>query len=232
LASILANLIGLAVIVNVIHGRGGVPYLKAYLQHDPNAMINVGAVARENMFRALPVPAVRPIVFLGDSITEQCEWRELFGDRLTILNRGIGGDTSTGVLSRISDVSRLHPDAVFLMIGTNDAQLLGLAPADTLRNYRGIIGAILRSSPTTLIYAESILPSRAPRFNKQSEEVNRGIRQLADGKSVFFVDLRPAFYDANHLLDKRYTYDGLHLNGDGFLLWKRHIDPIIERLAS
>jgi lysophospholipase L1-like esterase len=225
------NLVGLATLVNVINGRGGIAYLKSYFQHDLDANADIGAVARANMFKALPTPAVNPIVFLGDSITAYCEWRELFGHHLTILNRGIGGDTSTGVLSRISEVSRLHPKAVFLMIGTNDPQMMGLAPADTLQNYNAIIGAILRASPATVIYTESILPSRTPKFNKWSEQVNHEVRQLANGKSVIYVDLRPAFFDTDHLLDKRYTYDGLHLNVDGYLLWKRQINPIIERLA-
>jgi lysophospholipase L1-like esterase len=231
LLSLAANLLGIASLAAVIHGRGGFEYLKAYFRHDPNANIDIGAVARRNMLKVLPPPQERPIVFLGDSLTVQCEWREMFGHRLMILNRGIGGNTSSDVLGRVSDVSTLRPKALFLMIGANDKQLLGLAPADTLRNYRAIIGAILQSSPDTLVFAQSILPSRAPKFNQFGEEVNRGIRQLADDKSVFYVDLRPAFCDADHLLARRYSYDGLHLNADGYLLWKRQIDPIIERLA-
>lgn len=111
-------------------------YLKAYLRKDPNANIDHFAVLREGMFRVLPSPGSRAIVFLGDSLTSGCEWRELFGHQLTILNRGIGGDTSAGVLKRVSTVAALRPVATFLMIGTNDAQLLGYAPTDTLRNYQ------------------------------------------------------------------------------------------------
>jgi lysophospholipase L1-like esterase len=105
------------------------------------------------------------------------------------------------------------------------------APAATVRNYRMIVKALL-SSPGVRIYAESVLPSRAPKFNRWSEEVNRDIRQLADGKSINYVDLRPEFFDENHLLDTRYTYDGLHLNASGYLLWKRQIDPIVLQLTG
>ena len=94
-----------------------------------------------------------------------------------------------------------------------------------------IVKALL-SSPGVRIYAESVLPSRAPKFNRWSEEVNRDIRQLADGKSIDYVDLRPEFFDENHLLDTRYTYDGLHLNASGYLLWKRQIDPIVLQLTG
>ena len=93
-----------------------------------------------------------------------------------------------------------------------------------------ILEDLRRSSPGTRIYAESLLPSRSPKFNKWSEEVNRGIRQLANGDSVTFVDLRPQFLDSNHLMNKNYTFDGLHLNGTGYLLWKRQIDPLVQEL--
>jgi lysophospholipase L1-like esterase len=230
--SLFVNLVGLAALVNVIQGRGGMRYLLAYFQKNPDANIDIAGASRTRMLEALPTPQVRPIVFLGDSLTAQCEWRELFGHRLTILNRGVGGDTSAGVLKRVSGISKLRPSAVFLMIGANDAQLIGYAPADTARDCRMIIDGILQSSGDTRIYIESLLPSRAPKFNEWSAEANRQIRQLADGKAVRFVDLRPAFLDANGLMDRRYAYDGLHLNVDGYLIWKRQIDPIIEELAK
>src|SRR5207244_10058498 len=56
------------------------------------------------------------VVMLGDSITEGMDWRELFPD-VRILNRGIAGDTSAGVLNRLDEVIARHPKMVFLMIG-------------------------------------------------------------------------------------------------------------------
>jgi lysophospholipase L1-like esterase len=204
--------------------------LKAYLRKDSSANIEQSGL-REGVFKVLPAPDSRAIVFLGDSLTSNCEWRELFGNSLTVLNRGIGGDTSAGVLNRISTVSDLRPLAVFLMIGTNDPQLLGYAPADTVRNYRQIIQNLRQASHDTRIYIQTILPSRAPKFNNWSAEVNRGIRRLADEYGINFVDLRSAFLDSNGALSEQYTFDGLHLNADGYLLWKQQIDPLIQELA-
>jgi lysophospholipase L1-like esterase len=31
-------------------------------------------------------------------------------------------------------------------------------------------------------------------------------------------------------MNKNYTFDGLHLNGTGYLLWKRQIDPLVQEL--
>jgi lysophospholipase L1-like esterase len=219
-------------LANVIEGRGGIKYLRAYLQKNPEANVDMAGAARENLLESLPAPAVRPIVFLGDSLTAGGEWWELFNHRQVILNRGIGGDTSAGVLKRVPAVLKLHPKAVFLMIGTNDGQLLGYAPADTLRNYRLILDQIRRASPDTHVYLESLIPSRTPKFNRWSEAVNDSLRQFDDGRAVHFVNLRGAFMDSDHLLNQRYTFDGLHLNAQGYEVWKSQLDPVIDRIAS
>ncbi len=232
IVSLLVNLAGLAALVSVIQGRGGVAYVKAVLSKDPNANIDIKGVTREKIFEALPPAEGRPIVFLGDSLTFECEWFELFGRRAAIVNRGIGGDTSTGVLKRIGSVSALHPKAVFLMIGANDRQTLGLSPADTVANYRKIIAALLAVTPDVRIFVQSVLPSRIPRLNSWSDEVNRQIPGIADGVSTRFVDLRPAFAGEDRLLSGRFTYDGLHLNDIAYLQWKSQLQPIIAQLAA
>jgi hypothetical protein len=34
------------------------------------------------------------------------------------------------------------------------------------------------------------------------------------------------------VLNSRYSFDGLHLNGVGFMVWKRLLDPYVSRLAE
>src|SRR5208283_263374 len=64
------------------------------------------------------------VVFLGDSITQG--WTALakvFPD-FKVVNRGIGGDTTRGILYRLNaDVLALKPAAVVLLIGINDIGL-------------------------------------------------------------------------------------------------------------
>ena len=230
--SFITNLMALAALGSVVHGRGGIPYLKAFFLHDINANVDAPGELRLKMLDSLPAPGVHPVIFLGDSLTSQYEWPEAFGHRLVILNRGIGGDTSAGVLKRISNIQDLHPQVVFLMIGANDAQSLRYEPADTVQNYRKIIAAIQQSSPNVRIYLEGILPSRTPKFNRWGDEVNQGLQQLVDGHSVLFVNLRPAFLDPDQLLDRRYTCDGLHLSASGYQLWRAQIKPVMDQLPT
>jgi lysophospholipase L1-like esterase len=230
--SFVLNAIGLGSVIHIIQGRGGISYLRGRLLHDAHANIDPGYEQRESLFQAIPRPSgAHPVVFLGDSLTAGCEWRELFGNRLLILNRGIGGDTSAGVLDRSDEVAALKPQAVFLMIGTNDPQTVGYSPRDTARNYQRIVDKLRNSYPRVRIYLESLLPTESPKFNRWSEQVNQEIQGLANGNSIVYLNLRDRFLE-NGSLGHRFTSDGTHLNGNGYLLWKEQIDPIIAELAK
>ena len=63
--------------------------------------------ARVSFFSSYPPPG-DSIVMLGDSITEGGEWVELFPGT-PVRNRGIGGDTTTGLLARLAQVTGGEP---------------------------------------------------------------------------------------------------------------------------
>ena len=130
---------------------------------------------------------------------------------------------------RADSVAALKPLAVFLMIGTNDPQLLRCSPEQTASNVRCIVDLILRKSPETVIYLQSILPTGVMKFNRWSSEVNRQISQLEDGHSIVFLNLRPAFLTGD-LLNPKCTADGIHLNGFGYFVWKTQIESIMKEL--
>ena len=73
---------------------------------------------RATLFEVLPT-SKSDIVFLGNSITNGGEWAELLGNPHA-KNRGISGDTTQGVLDRLSTVIKGKPAKIFLLIGTND----------------------------------------------------------------------------------------------------------------
>src|SRR6202020_1961602 len=59
------------------------------------------------------------IIFLGNSITEMGDWKKVLNDS-TVLNRGIGGDITYGVLKRLKDITDRNPSKVFILLGIND----------------------------------------------------------------------------------------------------------------
>src|SRR4051812_12410847 len=101
--------------------------------------------ARTAQFRDLRGSA--DIVMLGDSLTEWGNWHELVPE-FRVINRGIAGDTSSGVLDRLQEVIERRPKVVFVMVGTNDIGIQ-VPPDVLLSNLREIV---------TRLRDESIIP--------------------------------------------------------------------------
>lgn len=178
-----------------------------------------------SFFKQMPVKK-NVIVWMGDSITDGGEWNELFPNQHT-LNRGISADNTFGLLNRISEVIKRKPRKIFILIGINDIAR-GIPDEVILRNYRRITDSFQLQTPSTKIYFQTILPANndftefKDHQNKTDHVlfINRKIKKLCDEKKLVYVNLYDAFLDAKGKLDKRYTNDGLHLTGEGYLKWK------------
>lgn len=175
------------------------------------------------------------IVFLGDSITDIGDWENDFPDK-NIVNQGINGDTTYGVLNRIDNLVRLKPRKVFIMIGINDIAK-GLDTEKLLVNYNNILSEIKSGSPDTEIYVQSILPinqKMADKYytlkdgNKIISDINDKLEKIAADQNVTYLDLYPEFLNSGADLDSSYTLDGLHLNEKGYQLWVNEISNLVE----
>ena len=219
-ASLVLNLI-LVIIGSVLvyrghHRRLVRPYLRDYYRYKVDHYLTL----RDQGAR---------IFFVGDSLTDRCEWAELFG-RCDIASRGIDGDTSDGVLNRIGEVTARKPAKIFIMIGGNDF-VIGRPVRTVLDNYRKIIGRIRTESPDTIIYIQSNLPTLYRLFplpRNLMPELNRGLKAMADNRKIFFLDIYSRMADANGDLNKDYTIDGAHLNGRGYLVWRDAIRAYVH----
>jgi len=188
---------------------------------------------KKTHFENLP-NAEDEIIFLGNSITDGAEWSEMFQD-LRIKNRGISGDITEGVLLRLKEVTDSKPLKVFIMIGVNDLSK-NISATQILYNYENIIKSIKSASPKTKIYVQSVLPvnSDFPRFKnhtnktKQIIALNSDLVKIARIHRVEFVDLFSVFKNGSGQMDKKYTLDGLHLNAEGYKLWKVTIEHLVK----
>jgi hexosaminidase len=185
-------------------------------------------VARVSFFDSFPLHG-GDIVMLGDSITAGGEWREIYPG-LPIKNRGIGGDTTTGVLARLESIVDGRPAAIFLKIGTNDLTL-GPQRDESYKQYREIITTIQAKSPGTDIYVQSLLPRDAD-MRDEVEAYNREIGVIASELGVNYIDLYPAFLAPDGSIRDELTYDDLHLSGEGYLLWQSILEPTINRYQA
>ena len=178
---------------------------------------------RNSMFEAMPVRD-SSIIFLGNSITQGANWAELF-DNPRIINRGISGDITEGILGRIEEIIRHRPSKLFISIGTNDIGM-EIPTKVILENYQEIIEKVMSASPNTKIYVQSILPVALPpgslllHNNKGILEVNKELREMCKDMDITYLDLHPHFTDERGKLRSELTNDSLHLLGKGYLLWK------------
>jgi lysophospholipase L1-like esterase len=169
------------------------------------------------------------IIFLGNSITEGGNWQKLIGDN-SVINRGIGGDITFGLLKRINDVIKRQPSKLFILIGIND---IGKDIPETViaDNYQKMIAKVQVESPSTKIFIQSILPLNntvigfPQHYNKPDKvlKTNYLLKILSSLMHCTYVDLYPLFLDAKKRLDEKYTPDGLHLKPEGYDIWVKYL---------
>lgn len=168
------------------------------------------------------------IVFLGDSITDYVNFDEYLPS-YKIINMGIAGDTTSGVLRRLGDVISLEPRKLFLLIGTNDIGD-GIETAPIVRNIRKILERIQTRSSATKIYLQAVFPVRLtdPRINADIRALNTSLEALAGALHCTFIDLYPLLLGDDAELAEEYTVDGLHLSDAAMAKWMSFITPYLD----
>lgn len=189
---------------------------------------------RATLFEALPIGS-EDIVFLGNSITNGCEWSELFADS-RVKNRGISGDITMGVYDRLDPILQGKPAKIFLLIGINDVAR-GFSVDSIVGNIGLIIDKIRKESPATRLYLQSLLPvtDHYHLFEGHTSrgalvpQINERIKQLAEGNGITYIDLYARFVDpSTGKMNTSYTNDGLHLLGKGYVVWRDLVKPYID----
>ncbi len=203
----------------------------------PDSIFSTYYHQRKALFDLLP-QTKEDIVFIGNSITDGGEWGELFNDT-RIKNRGISGDISAGVIMRIDEVVKRKPSKVFLMIGVNDLAR-GVSVDSVVKNILLITDYLYEQSPSTKLFVQGILPVNHDfgRFgshtskSQQIKQVNGQLQKESKPHRFTYINLYLFFCDDNEKLSAKYTNDGLHLIGDGYLLWKHLVFPYVYDLQE
>ena len=189
---------------------------------------------RATLFEVLPT-SKSDIIFLGNSITNGGEWAELLRNPHA-KNRGISGDTTQGVLDRLSTITKGKPSKIFLLIGTNDLSR-GKSVDEVAKNVAKIVERVKRESPKTKLYVQSVLPVN-PKFNKFLGHMNRQkdiaalnakIKAIAARHGVTYIDVyKSLVIPSTDVMNPEYTNDGLHLLGKGYQKWVDVLKPYLK----
>lgn len=187
-----------------------------------------------SLFDKLPISS-NDIVFLGNSITDGGEFAELFNNP-NVKNRGISADVISGVTERLSQILSGSPSKIFLLIGINDVSH-HLSVEALKSQYENLVKKIRKEAPETKLYLQSVMPinndfGRYKNLKDKEQTIihfNEEIKKIAEDNNAVYIDLWEILTATDsYKLNPAYTNDGLHLTGDGYVVWTNYIKRFVE----
>lgn len=217
-------------------------------------VLHPGTEKRHESFNEISKKGEAQLVFLGDSITHGWEgkgkevWAK-YWEPLQAANFGIGGDRTEHVLWRLENgnFDGLKPKEIVLMIGTNNTGHVGRAMKEldgaiyqcteqqTAEGVKAIVNKLKEKCPGAKILVLAIFPrGEKPddKMRQQNEVTNGIIKNLADGKTVFFLDINAKFLQPDGTLSRDIMPDLLHPHAKGYEIWAEAIAPKVKELLQ
>jgi len=164
------------------------------------------------------------IIMLGDSITGRGDWKVLLENE-HILNLGVDGDTTSGILNRTNKILELDPNQVFLMAGVNDL-CLSIPLEEIFENYKNVLVKLQNKNIKTIV--QLTLLTQMPAVNKKIEVFNEMIEEYCHKNDIEYLDLNDAFKNDDNLLREDLTTDGLHLGQKAYKAWAYKLNQYIK----
>lgn len=117
---------------------------------------------------------------------------------------------------------------IYLILGINE---MGVGDVDYfIENYEAVVEQIRQLQPDALIFIHGLLRVTEERSEKGDYITNEGINErnarlaeLADGNSIFYLDVNDLFCDETGALNPEYTHDGVHLYAQYIEIWKQYL---------
>lgn len=183
--------------------------------------------------------AVEPggIVLVGSSHLEWFDTNRLLPGR-RFVNRGIASDRlgigTPGILQRLDvSVFDLQPGFIVFNNGVNDLGELARTGEPSLEQifdaYDRVIAKIREGEPDVPILIVNELPTtgRFVHVNHLVPRLNPHIERVASKYGCQHLDFFSEVVDEDDTLREELTWDGLHLNDDGYALFARKLEPYL-----
>jgi len=181
------------------------------------------------------LPPDGAVLFVGSSSIRM--WTTLADDfpSVPVINRGFGG-------SEIADAIRFthrivlpyEPRMVLLYAGDNDIAN-GKSASEVLADVQRFVDLVHESLPETRIAFIAIKPSIARwKLVDEMEKANNLVREYAAANDrVEYIDIfTPMLGEDGWPRQELFMEDGLHLNDEGYALWKDIVAPFLTPTPS
>ena len=171
-------------------------------------------------------------LFVGSSSIAR--WRTLANDIgiSPVYSRGLNGAYIADIIyffERI--VVPLQPRRIVFYCGENDIYS-GKSPAQVMSDFKTLVEKVKDSLPQARIFFLSLKPSPArwARWERMVQ-TNRLIQTYAkENNKLTYVDVSSLMFSSTGLpRDDIWAKDRLHINDQGYQLWARSINAVLER---
>ncbi len=187
------------------------------------------------------------VAFVGDSITYGwltsglSVWNETFntpGNLLYSCNLGVSGDRTEHVLYRVLsqaeggrgdfDDPDFAPKVIVLKIGVNNGQ----STEDTAEGIHEVVSKLLIREPQARVLLLSVLPTSYASYDPLNAIISQYPIEPSFAGRVVYYDLNAHYRLSNGDQDAQYFQDGVHLNEDGYVVWRDAIVPVLSGLLT
>ena len=194
------------------------------------------------------------LYFLGDSITRRwgctdtqwapmmANWKQNFYG-WNAADFGWGADTIQNILWRIQngELDGVHPKVIVILAGTNN---IGNRPAateerakektdDIVEGIRALVATCREKAPEAKIILTAIFPRNDNMaVLPEIDRVNAGISPLADGKTIYYLNVNDKLADGNGKLYDGMTVDNLHPSVKGYQVWADGLRPLLTKFLG
>lgn len=187
------------------------------------------------------------VYFVGDSIARRwgaLDYPELLANwnanfhGWNAANFAWGGDRTQHILWRLEngELDGLRPKVIVVHAGANN---VGTEPggdekvAEITRGVKAIVDTCRRRAPGATIVLTAIFPRNdSLAVLPEIERINANLADLADGKTIRFVNINGRLADGSGRLFEGMSDDGLHPTVRGYQIWADALKPILTELLG
>ena len=174
-------------------------------------------------------------VFIGDSrtvgLSEYCEpldTRATFYAKISLTIFDVFKKeyikTDEGKIGLEEALGNNQYGKVYIMLGLNE---IGTGDSEYFKNaYAEVIDRIRELQPDAIIYIQGIMHVTAAKSNSDknfnNERINarnEAIAELADNKTIFYIDMNESVDDEDGNLEAGLSFDGIHLKASSYERW-------------
>ena len=147
------------------------------------------------------------------------------GLRYRVVNAGISGETSSGVLARIDWILKLKPDIVIVETGANDG-FRGIDPEFVGKNIENTVKKLLEHQVIVILAGMKMMTNLGPEYTASFNDI---YPKIGDRYPVIFM---PFFLEGVALEKELNQEDGIHPNAEGYKVIADRILPYVKEAIA